>query len=128
MSHILLIEPDRVLANIYRTTLEGAGHELLMCASAQSAIFATDAILPDLIIMEVQLIDHSGIEFLYELRSYPEWQNIPVMILSSVPTSEFTNSRELLVNELGVKAYFYKSKTSLQDLLRAVDELLKIPA
>jgi DNA-binding response OmpR family regulator len=128
MSQILIIEPDRILADIYRTTLENNGHEVLMCASAQSAIFAADAINPDLVIMELQLINHSGIEFLYEFRSYPEWQNTPVMILSSVPTAEFVDSKQLLSEELGVVDYYYKPKTSLKDLLAATNKVLKVKA
>ena len=128
MSQILIIEPDRVLADIYRTFLEANGHEVLMCASAQSSIFAADAIIPDLVIMEVQLINHSGIEFLYEFRSYPEWQEVPVIILSNVPPAEFSGSKDLLMGELGVRAYYYKTKTSLSDLLAAVDEMLQVKA
>lgn len=128
MAQILLIEPDRILADIYRTSLESAGYEVLMCASAQSAIFAADAICPDLVILEVQLINHSGIEFLYEFRSYPEWQSVPVMILSNVPEVEFGGSQDILAKELGVVAYAYKPKTSLANMLRMVASLAPIPA
>ena len=128
MSQILILEPDRILADIYRTTLEGDGHEVLMCASAQSAIFAADAIKPDLVIMELQLINHSGIEFLYEFRSYPEWQSTPVIVLSSVPPAEFADSKQLLTEELGVTDYYYKPKTSLKDLLNVTNKVLKVKA
>ncbi|MDB5169512.1 MAG: two-component system, OmpR family, response regulator [Candidatus Saccharibacteria bacterium] len=119
--NILLIEPDRLLAGTYRQALEGQGHKVIMCASAQSAIFAADTVTPDLIILELQLIDHSGIEFLYEFRSYPEWQNIPVVVQSTVPAREFDNSWDLLKNELGVAGYHYKPLTTLQTLLNSVN-------
>ncbi len=125
MANILLIEPDRLLADTYRQSLETAKHQVLMCSSAQSAIFAADAIKPDVVVLELQLIDHSGIEFLYEFRSYPEWQTIPVIVLTQVPPLEFNGSRQLLVEELGVQHYLYKPGTTLAELLTTVDRCVQ---
>jgi DNA-binding response OmpR family regulator len=125
--NIILIEPDRVLADTYRLAFESVGHRAVMCASAQSAIFAADEVKPDLVIMELQLIGHSGIEFLYEFRSYTEWQAVPVMLLTGVPAGEFADSWELLREELGVSAYYYKPLTSLQTLVRAINEFAPSP-
>jgi DNA-binding response OmpR family regulator len=122
MSRILLIEPDRILAEIYRRTLDMQGYEIVMCASAQSAITAADVMRPDLVVLEIQLIEHSGIEFLYEFRSYPEWRLIPVIFLTNVPPAEFNGSRILLREELGVCAYYYKPFTSLRGFMAAVAE------
>jgi DNA-binding response OmpR family regulator len=127
MSQILLIEPDRVLADTYRSALHSAGHKVLMCASAQSAIFAADSRKPDIVILELQLIEHSGIEFLYEFRSYPEWQDIPVIIHSNVPPAEFAQSKQILEKALGIDGYYYKPLTSLRTLLRAVEDCCSIP-
>jgi DNA-binding response OmpR family regulator len=123
MSHILLVEPDRLLADIYKQALCSREHEVIMCATAQSAISAADVVLPDVVILEVQLIEHSGIEFLYEFRSYPEWQQVPVFFLTNVPPIEFESSRKLLKQELGVAKYLYKPMTSLQTILNTVQEL-----
>jgi DNA-binding response OmpR family regulator len=120
--NIILIEPDRVLADTYQSALQSAGHRAVMCASAQSAIFAADELAPDLVILELQLIGHSGIEFLYEFRSYQEWQKIPVMLLTSVPAGEFTDCWELLREQLGISAYYYKPLTNLRTILKAVSE------
>jgi DNA-binding response OmpR family regulator len=126
--NILLIEPDRLLADTYRQALEAASHKVIMCASAQSAIFAADTVMPDVVILELQLVDHSGIEFLYEFRSYPEWQQVPVLIQSTVPAREFDNSWDLLKTQLGVTAYHYKPLTSLQTLISSVNDLASVPA
>jgi DNA-binding response OmpR family regulator len=124
MAHILLIEPDRLLAKTYSQALVAAGYQLTVCAGAQAAVLAADRCLPDAVVLEVQLIEHSGIEFLYEFRSYPEWQDIPVVIVSHVPPAEFSASYQVLTGELGVRAYHYKPHTSLRRLLAAVRELV----
>lgn len=127
MAKILLIEPDRVLADIYMKTLEDHKHRVTACAGAQASISAADRRAPDLVILELQLVEHSGIEFLYEFRSYREWQNIPVIVHSQVPPAEFSGSEQLLRDELGVSAYLYKPRTSLRELLAAVRQLA-VPA
>ena len=119
---VLLIEPDRVLAETYFQTLRRAKHQVTVCSSAQAAILAADKAKPDVVILELQLVGHSGIEFLYEFRSYPDWQGVPVVINTHVPPSEFAGSRDLLMSELNIAQYLYKPQTSLQKLLRTVSE------
>jgi DNA-binding response OmpR family regulator len=128
MSHILLIEPDRILARTYMTALKLDGHTVQVCATAQTAVFCADEMKPDVIVMELQLVGHSGIEFLYEFRSYPDWQEIPVVIVTNVPAGEFTDSWQILKTELGATAYHYKPLMNLQTLRAAVDDALAIAA
>jgi DNA-binding response OmpR family regulator len=126
--NILLIEPDRVLADTYRQALESAGHSVRMCAGAQSAVFCADEVTPDVVLLELQLVGHSGLEFLYEFRSYPEWQGIPVVIHSNVPAGELSGSWKLLKEQLGVASYHYKPLTSLQTLLRTISSVIPAEA
>lgn len=123
---VILLEPDKVLADTYRQLLLQAGHKVVMCASAQAAIFAADDFKPDVVVMELQLTGHSGIEFLYEFRSYDDWSEIPVVALTNVPAGEFGGSWELLRDQLGVRAYHYKPLTSLRALLRSVNSFAAV--
>jgi DNA-binding response OmpR family regulator len=128
MSRILLIEPDRVLAETYRQTLLADGHQVICCASAQAGIISADQHQPDLVILELQLIEHSGIEFLYEFRSYPEWRSIPVVLHTQVPPVEFNDNHHLMKDQLNVATYLYKPQTSLRELSAQAAEQLTIPA
>lgn len=125
---IVLLEPDKVLADTYRQALMQDGHRVVMCASAQAAVFAADELRPDLVIMELQLTGHSGIEFLYEFRSYDDWAAVPVLVLTNVPAGEFSGSWDLLRDQLQVQAYHYKPLTSLRTLLRSVNSLAAVHA
>jgi DNA-binding response OmpR family regulator len=125
---IILIEPDKILADIYRRALQSAGHAVVICAGAQSAIYAADEAKPEFVITELQLIGHSGMEFLYEFRSYQDWQAIPVLVHTSVPAGEFMDNWGVLRDELGIQGYLYKPQTSLEALLATVAELSEVPA
>ena len=124
MARILLVEPNRILSKIYCDALKQDGYEVSVVYDAQNAITSSDKIRPDLIVLEIQLIKHNGVEFLYELRSYPEWQHIPVVVNSIVPPNEFMQN-EVLYKEIGINNYLYKPQTSLTELLRTIDNVLK---
>ena len=125
VARIILIEPDRSLAEIYVKAAKQAGHTLVPCASAQAAILSADQQRPDLLIIELQLIEHSGIEFLYEFRSYAEWADIPLIIQSNVPPSEFASNWQLFKEQLNISHYLYKPQATLRDLLKTIEQVLQ---
>lgn len=124
MARILFIEPDRILGANARKILKHAGHNVDWHVDPQTAMDSADAAHPDIIILDVFLAGRSGVEFLYEFRSYPEWSKLPVVIYSNVPSEEF-NSAGIGFNQLGISDYFYKPTTKISDLLKSVDRILQ---
>lgn len=125
--HVLLVEPDKVLARTYRMALESATRTVDVSADAQSAVYCMDKKIPDVILLEMQLPRHNGIEFLYELRSYQEWQDIPVVLHTFVPLGHIDVSAEM-IKTLGIVNHLYKPTTSLKQLRIATDEVLQAVA
>jgi DNA-binding response OmpR family regulator len=123
MARILLIEPDYILARRYYEALSRADHQVIPTAGAQTALLVADDIQPELVILELQLIEHSGVEFLYEFRSYPDWQAVPVILHTQVPPAEFNQNRQLF-KQLNIQTYLYKPQTTLRELVAAVDRQL----
>ena len=116
---VLLVEPDNALAMTYRQAL--SSHNVQIVVHAQDAIHAIDTEIPHLIVLELQLVNHGGIEFLHELRSYPEWQHIPVVVLTMVSPRRLTVLNTQL-DALGVSACLYKPETSLKQLVSIVED------
>lgn len=121
---ILLIEPNATLARIYQQFLKKAGFLVVWCAHAQDAILAADKQKPALVILELQLAGHGGIEFLHEFRSYPEWQTVPVIIHTIVPPPSVGLSAENR-RLLGIADILYKPATKLRQLASAVRSALE---
>lgn len=121
--NVLIIEPDRILAKEYKKAFEIAGLEVRCSNNAQEAIIKIDKKTPDVVILEIQLAGHSGIEFLHEFRSYDDWTKVPVFIYSSVPEYAFAVDPKLWTT-FGIKRYFYKPKTPINQLIGAVKETL----
>jgi DNA-binding response OmpR family regulator len=117
---VLLLESDRVLAKNLKHYFDVAGHSLANYVDPQGAVNSIDKQLPDLIITEVELAGRSGVEFLYELRSYPEWLQIPVLIYTHL-SFEQTSHYKLVFDELKVDKVLSKSTTSLAQLLKEAE-------
>jgi CheY-like chemotaxis protein len=127
MANILLLETDHILAKNLSKYLRGLGHKVTWCVEPQEAIDKADKKQPDVIILDLMLANHrSGVEFLYEFRSYPEWQNLPVVIFSHVAAEDLRGCFDSL-KQLNVAAYRYKPTTSLSDLAQSLDNALKQP-
>lgn len=121
MANVLLVEPDYILANIYAEALSHDGHKVQQAADAQTAIDAADKSTPDVVVLELQLAEHNGIEFLYEFRSYNEWRSVPVVIHSTIPPGEMELARSVWP-QLGIVDYCYKPSSTLKVLLKSVDK------
>jgi len=117
--NILLIEPDRLLGSIYVSTLENAGYCVVHCLTADTAISALDAERVDIVILELQIALHNGVEFLYEMRSYDEWQHIPIIMHTIIDERRLLHSVDLK-KQLYATTYLYKPETTLQQLLNTV--------
>ena len=83
MPNILLVEPDRELAEIISKYLS-ADYAVQVCTNAQEAISTADKNKPEVIILELAIPEHNGAAFLQELRSYQDWLDIPVIIYSRI--------------------------------------------
>ena len=125
LGHVLIIEPDVLLGRVYVKALEEAGYSATNVTNAQTAVDSADILSPDVVILELQLVAHNGLEFLYEFRSYSDWQRVPVIIHSLTPQHAMLKTPELRYH-LGVVNYLYKPTATLTDLIEAVHSVIKV--
>lgn len=122
MADVLLIEPDKILAEDISKALKKAGHNIDWQVDPQVAIDNADTNLPNAIILDLILANRSGIEFLYEFRSYPDWQKVPIILFSSVSVEELSDFLGSL-KHLNITKYHYKPTTSLSQLTQSVSQI-----
>lgn len=121
MTNVLIIDADKSLRSQTIYAFEKYDFTVNQATSAQTAIASCEDHRPDVIVLELQLRGHSGVEFIHELRSYPEWQDIPVVLYTLVPWANierFAKSFE----SLGILGYAYKPETSYQKLINIVED------
>ncbi len=114
---ILLVEPDEILGRITSDRLTSMGHDVAWERSTQASLDALNDSPPELVILEPSTGVHNGIELLYEMRSYGDWRDIPVVI--------YTSNHRLLdsdlgspLSSLGVDMVIDKTHHSLPDFIK----------
>ena len=128
MNHsILLIEDDDWLAEMYSDALTfNKMCNVKRARTAEEALQVLDTCPEiELIILDMFLPAHNGVEFLHELASYSDINPTPVVVLSSVSQHDFAMDPERW-QHYGVVQYLYKPHTKPQDLVSAIKKQLSL--
>ncbi|MBI4051529.1 MAG: response regulator [Elusimicrobia bacterium] len=85
MAHkILMIDDDQNLVSLVRDFLEQKDCQVDSTERGSEGIEKAKASKPDLILLDVQLLDMQGWEVCQKIKSYPELENIPILMISGV--------------------------------------------
>jgi signal transduction histidine kinase/DNA-binding response OmpR family regulator len=80
---VLLVDDDEVVRRSVRQALAPIGWKVTEAENGQSAVESLTATRPDVIILDLMMPKMDGFEFLDELRGRPDWQGIPVVIITA---------------------------------------------
>jgi two-component system, OmpR family, KDP operon response regulator KdpE len=78
---VLVVDDEQQILRALRTSLKGAGYEVLTADTGEGALASAALRPPDAVILDLVLPDRSGIEVCRELRT---WSTAPVIVLSAV--------------------------------------------
>lgn len=122
---ILLIEPDVKLAQLVSQYLNQ--HKVVVADDGHTAVLCLEKTRVDAIISEHTFKSHNSFEFLYELRSYPEWQDLPFILFSSTYLSDAVTKSDVYT-KLKIDNYLYKPKTTLKQLANSLNRFNSVHA
>jgi len=81
--NLLIIEDDKLVANIYRNKLAVEGFDVTLAHDGEKGLELARQTKPDIILLDLLLPKLTGVEVLRALRASPETQAIPVVVLSN---------------------------------------------
>jgi two-component system cell cycle response regulator DivK len=119
MSRVLIVEDNPKNMKLLRDVLQHQGYATLEAATGEDGVRLTLAERPDLVLMDIQLGDMSGIAALQRIRALPELDTIPVIAVSASVMPE--DQRHIVSS--GFDAYLTKP-ISLKPLLACVERFL----
>jgi DNA-binding response OmpR family regulator len=121
MAKVLLVEDDESLRLLYSKNLKAKNFEVETAVDGKDAFSKLKLFKPDLIILDIILPGINGIEILQILKGDPEFERIPVIMLTSI--SEVNRIKECL--DSGAKGYIMKDKrVSAEEIAEKVNLLL----
>lgn len=80
---ILLVDDEQDILDLIKYNLEKEGYEVTACTTGREAISVADAILPDLILLDVMMPEMDGMETCVELRENPKFRNTVIAFLTA---------------------------------------------
>jgi len=89
----LLVDDDEVVRRSVRQALEPIGWKVIEAANGQIAVEALTSARPDVIILDLMMPKMDGFEFLDESRARPDWQDIPVVVITAKDLTEEDRNR-----------------------------------
>jgi two-component system, cell cycle response regulator DivK len=116
---ILIVEDNKIDARLIRDLLERYGYETLQTGDAFEAMKLTFECLPDLILMDIQLPEISGLDVTRRLKDDERSQTIPIIAVTAFAMG--WHEREAL--DSGCDAYISKP-FSIYDFLHTVGSFL----
>ena len=99
MRQVVLVEDDDIAADLVVHRLSRAGYRVKRFANGGEALDAMDRTLPTVVIVDTTLPGASGFEILHRLRLNPQFESVPVLILTSGDPAEATRALELGAND-----------------------------
>jgi CheY-like chemotaxis protein len=87
MKTVLVVDDEFDLTGTLRSILESEGYETRVCTNGKEALECLEAAKPDLVLMDVMMPMLSGFEVLRSMRTAPELEAVPVILMSSVAPS-----------------------------------------
>src|SRR3990167_8002460 len=79
---VLLVDDNEGLREIMRARLEYLGFKVFACPDACAALRCVDEWMPDLIVLDMQLPQKGGLEFLADISTPYGHAKFPVLIVS----------------------------------------------
>jgi CheY-like chemotaxis protein len=113
---ILIVEDDPIWREVCVRALNQNGWQVFEAEDGESALHYLAQSRPSLILLDLVLPMMDGFQFLDRVRSHPEWQGIPIIVMTAKQLTDEERSR---LNG-AVLAILEKGRRQLDDLLEDV--------
>ena len=123
---ILIVDDNKDFLEIFSIKLAAVGFEVITANSGKEGIVKAKEVKPDLILLDVEMPEMSGVETLYNLKQDGSTKEMKVVFLTNYGESqkETTWIDEKFAREAGAVDYIKKS----EDLEKITDEVRRVIA
>lgn len=123
MAHILLVEDDVILVEMYQAKFELEGHQVQVATNGEECLEILQSYTPELILLDILMPKLNGFHVLKEIKKQPQLRQIPVILLTNLGEAEVDMNREL-ASALGVSDYLIKSRHTPDEVVEKVSKAL----
>ena len=88
MKRVLIVDDNKVLANVYRNALSSAGFAVEVANDGEAGVAAARKTPPDVILLDLMMPRMNGVDMLKSIRADQTLSGVPVIIFSNAYTPE----------------------------------------
>jgi two-component system chemotaxis sensor kinase CheA len=118
-TRVLVVDDSITTRTLEKTILENAGFDVTVAIDGAEAWQRLPEIEPDVLVTDVEMPQMDGLELTRRVKDSPRWQNLPVILLTSLGKPE---QREAGLSA-GADAYLIKSRFDQGELLATIRQL-----
>ena len=110
--HVLLVEDDTFLANIYQKKFEMEGFKITAVDNGQAGLDTARKLKPDVILLDILLPKMDGFTVLENLKKSDDTKDIPVILLTNLgQKDDVEKGVNLGAVDYLIKAHFKPAET-----------------
>lgn len=118
--HVLIVEDDELLLNMYRVVFEQHHYQVTTAADGQAALNVLQQTVPDVILLDVVMPKVGGLELLKTLKANDKLHNVPVVVTTSL-TDTAVGAAAMTA---GASKFIQKSEYRPEDVVKVVGQVL----
>jgi len=117
MSVILVVDDTALAREAVARLLEFEGFQTVRASNGKEAYATLYSQKPDLVLLDLMMPEMDGITFIRMIRGHPQWETIPVIVLTGLQDDNHLIARAV---ELGVADLMCKARFGFEDLLARI--------
>lgn len=122
MFRVMVVEDDSMLSKLLHTILKSDGYEVVVYNSGLSALAAAPEDKPDIILLDVNLLDTNGHDVCRGIKADTRTRHIPVLMMTGEARELESRVQGL---ECGAEDYMFKP-VSTKVLLARIKSILAV--
>ena len=126
---ILVVDDDPDIREALRMVLEKNGYNVRTGKNGRDALAALKAAKPDVLLLDIMMsTDTEGFDLAYELKNSPEFENLPIILLTSFlekVREEGPDQFQHILGEAWPAKWMFEKPVDTQKLLKKIEEIVK---
>jgi DNA-binding response OmpR family regulator/HPt (histidine-containing phosphotransfer) domain-containing protein len=121
-SKIVVVDDDPALLAVFRSLLRPWGIQVITLENPHQCLETLSNSVPDLLVLDIEMPEMSGIELCQKIRSNSRWDDLPILFLTAHNNADTINQ----VFELGAIDYINKPIIGPEFIVRIINYLERI--
>lgn len=121
MPKVLIVEDDQGIAQMYQMKCDLSGIYAKSAQNGLEALAVLQDYTPDIILLDLQMPEMGGAEFLQQLRLKPQFASTQVLILTNIGVEEAPPS----VWDNGISGFIVKANTTPSEVINKIRETVE---